>query len=57
MPPVRRKTKAILMIDQEDIGRFEIGMAPRVEFLEGARWRRIWAKRWPAEWIWKTRHR
>lgn len=49
MPPVRRKVKAVLMVDAEDILRLDIGMSPRTDFLEGAAWRRIWSKRWPRE--------
>ena len=49
MPPVRRRAKAVLMVDAEDIARLDIGMSPRTEAVDGAAWRRIWAKRWPAE--------
>lgn len=49
MPPVRRKAKAVVMVDAEDILRLDIGMSPHTEARDGAAWRRRWAKRWPAE--------
>jgi len=49
MPPVRRKTKAIVMVDPEDILYLDIGPPPRVDVRDDGRWRRLWAKRWPAE--------
>jgi hypothetical protein len=49
MPPVRRRAKAVLLVDAEDIVRLDVGMSPNTEAHDGAAWRRIWAKRWPAE--------
>ncbi len=49
MPRVRRRTKAILLVDPQDILYLDIGMPPRVDGLDGNRWRRLWARRWPTE--------
>ncbi len=49
MPPVRRKTKAILLVDAEDLMRLDIGPPPRHDVGGDGTWRRVWAKRWPAE--------
>lgn len=49
MPPVRRKTKAVLLVDQEDVLWLDIGIPPRHDVGGNGRWRRLWAKRWPTE--------
>jgi hypothetical protein len=49
MPPVRRRAKAVVMFDAEDVMRLEIGPPPCRDVGTDGTWRRRWAKRWPAE--------